>query len=54
MATLDLRNVGKLLIRCLQNIAWSFELTAQAGAPVLTGATATMKITKSYKNLIFS
>lgn len=48
MATLDLRHVGKLFIYILENKAWNFELTAQAGAPVLTGATATMTITKDF------
>lgn len=48
MATLDLRHVGKLFIYVLENKAWNFELTAQAGAPILTGATATMTITKDF------
>jgi len=50
MATLDLRNVGKLSIFVLENKAWNFVLTTQAGAPVLTGAAATMVITKGFYN----
>ena len=48
MATLDLRRVGKLFIYVLENKSWNFELAAQAGAPVLTGAAATMIITKGF------
>ena len=47
MSTLDLRNAGKLLILVLAGKPWNFELTTQAGAPSLTGASATMVITGS-------
>ena len=46
MVTLDLRNEGNIFIKCLENKVRSFELTAKQGAPVITGATITMKITK--------
>lgn len=46
MATLDLRNVGQLSIKVLTGKAWNFELTGLSGTPVLTGAAASMVITK--------
>ena len=47
MSTLDLRHAGKLLILILAGKPWNFEMTAQIGAPSLTGAAATMTITGS-------
>lgn len=46
MATLDLRHVGKMLIRVLENKVSNFEIVGQIGTPVLTGAAATFKIIK--------
>ena len=45
MVTLDLRHTGQLYILVLANKPFFFEMTAQTGAPVLTGAAATMIIT---------
>ena len=47
MATLDLRNVGKLFIQVLENKPWPFEMTGGPTCPILIGATATMIISKT-------
>ena len=44
MPQLDLRNVTKLTIYCLENKLWSFSINAAAGAPSFAGATALMTI----------
>lgn len=47
MATLDLRHAGKLLIQVLAGKPWNFEMTANINVPSLTGASATMIITRN-------
>lgn len=46
MEILDLRNVAKLFIKTLENKAASFAFTGKPGAPSMTGATASLIISK--------